>query len=395
MSGILEGIRVLDFGRYIAGPFCGALLGDLGAEVIRVEKLDGSEDRWVMPCGPGQTAEGGTFLQMNRNKLGLTLNPMKPAGREIVRRLVKTADVVVANLPVDTLTEMGLDYPTLSAVNPRIVLAQTSMFGSEGPYAERVGFDTIGQAMSGAMYLSGFGDAPTRIAAPYVDFTTAMLNTIGVLAALMERQKSGKGQKVETALLRSAMNVSNSLLIEQAMLKTDRQPIGNRAWVQAPADSFRCSDGWIYAMTIGQPLFVRWAKLMGEEHWLTDPRFRDDLRRGEHGEMLSARMNEWCGTRTVAAALEALSEARIPAGPIYTPQQILDDPHVADQKFLKPVDYPGMGKPYPLLAEPLKLSRTPIATRRPPTLGEHTDTVLEEIGYSKDEIAQLRRDRVV
>jgi crotonobetainyl-CoA:carnitine CoA-transferase CaiB-like acyl-CoA transferase len=396
MAGILEGVRVLDFGRYIAGPFCGAMLGDLGAEVIRIDKLGGSEDRWIMPVGPGQTLEGSQFLQMNRNKLGLTLNPTKPAGRELVKRLVKSADVVIANLPVDTLKEMGLDYDQLSAVNPRIILAQTSMFGAEGPYAERVGFDTIGQAMSGAMYVSGFGDAPTRIAAPYVDFSTALLNTVGILAALMERQKSGKGQKVETALLRTAINISNTLLIEQAMLQTNRGPTGNRAWVNGPADSFKCKDGWIFAMTLGQPLFVRWAKLMGEDSWLTDPRFRNDLERGNHGELLSKRMGEWCAERTSAEALALLAEARIPGGPVYTPQQVLDDEHVKDQQFLKPVDYPGMGQPYPLLAEPVKLSRTPVTTRRrPPTIGEHTDQILQELGYAPAEIEQLRKDRVV
>ncbi|HJQ58143.1 MAG TPA: CoA transferase [Vineibacter sp.] len=394
MPGVLEGIRVLDFGRYIAGPFCGALLGDLGAEVIRIEKVDGSEDRWVTPVIPEK--EGVTFLQMNRNKFGLTLNPTKPAGREIVARLVKTADVVVANLPADTLKEMGLDYEALSAINPRIILATTSMFGSEGPYADRVGFDTIGQAMSGAMHLSGWGDRPMRVAVPYVDFSTAYLNTIGVLAALVEREKSGKGQKVETALLKSALNASNTHLIEQQMIEANRTAIGNRAWTAAPSDSFKCKDGWIYAMTLGQPLFVRWARLMGEDSWLTDGRFKDDLKRGDHGEMISARMQKWCDDKTVAEALAALAKARIPAGPVYTPQQALEDVHVMDQKLFKQVTYPGANKPVPYLDEPVKLSRTPLEIRmRPPTLGEHTEQILQEVGYSKAEIAKLRQDRVV
>src|SRR5882762_6602253 len=147
MAGVLEGIRVLDFGRYIAGPFCGTMLGDLGAEVIRIEKLEGSEDRWVTPVADG--GEGAMFLQMGRNKLSLTLNPMKPAGREVVKKLLAISDVVIANLPYEDLQKMGIDYETISAINPRIILATTSTFGSEGPYATRVGFDTIGQAMSG------------------------------------------------------------------------------------------------------------------------------------------------------------------------------------------------------------------------------------------------------
>ena len=394
MPGVLDGIRVLDFGRYIAGPFCGTMLGDLGAEVIRIEKLEGSEDRWVTPVADG--GEGAMFLQMGRNKLGLTLNPMKPAGREIVKKLVQTADVVIANLPYEDLQKMGIDYDTISAINPRIILATTSTFGSEGPYATRVGFDTIGQAMSGAMYLSGDGNVPTRMNAPFVDFGTALLNTVGVLAALMDRAKSGKGQKVETALLRTAINITNSHLIEQAMLDLNRVATLNRGFTAGPSDTFKCRDGWIYAMTIGQPLFVRWCKLMGDESLAADPRFKDDLARGDNGEALSATMQKWCEQRSVAEALAALEANRIPAGPVLSPQQALDDKHVQDAKFFHSMDYPGAAKPVPVLQEPVKLSRTPLTIRRrAPTLGEHTDQILRELGYEPAVIEQLRADRIV
>lgn len=394
MSGVLEGIRVLDFGRYIAGPFCGTMLGDLGAEVIRIEKLEGSEDRWVTPVVEG--GEGAMFLQMGRNKLGLTLNPMKPAGREIVKKLVAVSDVVIANLPYEDLQKMGIDYDTISAINPRIILATTSTFGSEGPYATRVGFDTIGQAMSGAMFLSGDGEVPTRMNAPFVDFGTALLNTVGVLAALIDRAKSGKGQKVETALLRTAINITNGHLIEQAMLSLNRIATLNRGFTAGPSDTFKCKDGWIYAMTIGQPLFVRWCKLMGNEALAQDPRFKDDLARGDNGEALSAIMQTWCDTRTTAEALAALEANRIPAGPVYTPQQALDDKHVQDAKFFHAMDFPGATKPVPVLQEPVKLSRTPLTIRRrAPSLGEHTDQILLELGYEPAVIQQLRADRVI
>ena len=394
MAGVLEGIRVLDFGRYIAGPFCGTMLGDLGAEVIRIEKLEGSEDRWVTPVVEG--GEGAMFLQMGRTKLGLTLNPMKPAGREIVKKLVAISDVVIANLPYEDLQKMGIDYDTISAINPRIILATTSTFGSEGPYATRVGFDTIGQAMSGAMFLSGDGKVPTRMNAPFVDFGTALLNTVGVLAALIDRARSGKGQKVETALLRTAINITNSHLIEQAMLSLNRIATLNRGFTAGPSDTFKCKDGWIYAMAIGQPLFVRWCKVMGNDALVQDPRFKDDLARGDNGEALSAIMQTWCDTRTTAEALAALEANRIPAGPVYTPQQALDDKHVKDAKFMHPMDFPGAANPVPVLQEPVKLSRTPLTIRRrAPALGEHTDQILLELGYDAAQIRKLREDRVV
>ena len=343
MAGVLEGIRVLDFGRYIAGPFCGTMLGDLGAEVIRIEKLDGSEDRWVTPVAEG--GEGAMFLQMGRNKLGLTLNPMKPAGqrdREEAGGGVRRGDRQPA---LRRPQAMGIDYETISAINPRIILATNSTFGSEGPYATRVGFDTIGQAMSGAMHLSGDGKVPTRANAPFVDFSSALLSTVGVLAALMDRAKSGKGQKVETALLRTAINITNSHLIEQAALQLNRIATLNRGFTAGPSDSYKCKDGWIYAMTIGQPLFVRWCKLMGDEGLAKDPRFKDDLARGDNGEALSAIMQKWCDARTVKEALAELEANRIPAGPVYTPQQALDDPHVKAAEFFHTWTIPAWPSP--------------------------------------------------
>ena len=188
---LLTGIKVLDFGRFIAGPYCAALLADHGADVIRIERIEGGEDRYVPPVA--DTGEGGLYLQVNRNKRCLTLDLASDAGRDIVRRLVKSADVVVANLPPITLKQLGLDYATLSKLNPRIVLATVTAFGPGGPYSQRPGFDAVGQAMSGAMYMSGLPDAPMRAAATYVDFSTAQACAMGVLAALWAREKSGVG----------------------------------------------------------------------------------------------------------------------------------------------------------------------------------------------------------
>ena len=217
-----------------------------------------------------------------------------------------------------------------------------------------------------------------------------------MLAALIDRAKSSKGQKVETALLRTAINITNGHLIEQAMLSLNRIATLNRGFTAGPSDTFKCKDGWIYAMAIGQPLFVRWCKVMGNDALVQDPRFKDDLARGDNGEALSAIMQTWCDTRTTAEALAALEANRIPAGPVYTPQQALDDKHVKDAKFMHPMDFPGAANPVPVLQEPVKLSRTPLTIRRrAPALGEHTDQILLELGYDAAQIRKLREDRVV
>ncbi|MGD2131777.1 MAG: CoA transferase [Maricaulaceae bacterium] len=399
MPGVLDGIRVLDFGRYIAGPYCACLLGDLGAEVIRIEKLAGSEDRHQLPLGqtgPETNAGGALYIPMNRNKLGMTLNPMKDKGREIVKKLVATADVVVANLPPATLKAMGLDYESLTAVKPDIILTTVSAYG-EGPYSERVGFDGIGQVMSGAAYMSGRPGDPMKLAAPWVDFGTASLTAFGTLAALMERQKTGRGQIVEGALLHTAVAFSNATLLEQAVLGLDREAMGNRGWAAGPVDIVKCKDGFIIVQVIGQPLFERWAKLMGEEDkWLNDPRFKDDLARGDNGEILSARMAEWCAERTQAEALAEMEAARVPGGPLLSPQQALDDPHIQASGMLHPTETPGLDKAAPVVRTPVKLSTTPAEMkRRAPTLGEHTEEIMVSLGYAADEIAALRAERVI
>jgi len=395
MSGVLAGIRVLDFGRYIAGPFCGTMLGDMGAEVIRVERVEGSEDRYLGSVA--STGEGGTFLQLARNKQGLTLDPMKPESDEIKRRLVATADVVVANLPYGTLEAMGIDYETLRAIKPDIILTHVSAFGQTGPYKDRVGFDLLGQAMSAMMYLSGQPGAPVRSQVPYVDFSTALFAAFGTLAALMERQRSGQGQMVEANLFHSALALNNNFLVEESVAKLDRQPHGNAGHHHAPNDAYRTRDGALVTMIVGNPLFKRWARLLGEEaRWLEDARFATDLSRGNHARAISERMAAWCAGRTTAQALAELEAARIPAGPVYSMAETLRDPQIAARGMLQPVDYPGLPSPAPIADTPVKLHRTPGGIRRrAPTLGEHTDEILGALGFSRPEIDAFRAARVV
>jgi len=394
MSNVLDGIRVLDFGRYIAGPYCAALLADLGADVIRIERIGGGEDRWVAPIN--DDGIGAMYVAMNRNKRGMTLDPSSGEGREIVRKLVATADVVVANLPPEVLRSLSLDLDSLRRVKPDIILTTVTAFGAGGPWSHKHGFDGIGQVMSGAAYMTGTLDQPYRASVAWVDFGTASLAAFGTLAALMERGKSGRGQRVEGALLRTAIAFNNPTLVEQQAIQVNRIPTENRGQTSAPSDLFRTRDGWIIAYAIGNPMFTRWAKLMGEDGWLTDPRFKDDEARGNRGEVISKRMSEWTMQRTTAEALAELEAAKIPAGPLYTPQQALDDAHIRRAGLLADTDFPGVARRVPLAPTPVDLSDTPGRFRhRAPMLGEHTDAVLGELGYSPAEIAALRTKGVV
>src|SRR5689334_22264334 len=394
MAGVLEGVRVLDFGRYIAGPYCAALLAEHGAEVIRIEKRDGSEDRYQAPVA--SSGEGALFLQMNRTKLGMTLDPMRPEGQEVVRRLVERADVVIANLPPQTLMAMQLDYASLTQVKADIILTTVSAYGRGGPYSDRVGFDGIGQVMSGAVYMTGEEDQPYRAQVPWVDFGTALHCAFGTMAALLARRVSGKGQWVEGALLATAVTFSNALLIEQAVIAPNRAPTGNRGQTSGPVDIFRTKDGWILVQVIGNPLFARWARLMGEEHWLSDPRFKDDISRGDNGAVISERMRRWAAAYSNAEALELLAKAKIPAGPVLKPQATLEDPHINAVGFLQPTEFPGAPRPAPIAKVTVWLSETPGSIRRrAPRLGEHTDQILDELGYNNSAIAALRDKGVI
>lgn len=371
------------------------MLGDLGADVIRVERREGGDDRFQYLTGP-EGDNGACFLQWNRNKRSLAMDPLAAGARAVLRRLLATADIVVANLPQDGLEQLGIDYPSLTAIRPDIILVHQSAFGDHGPYRDRVGLDGIGQAMSGINYLSGFGDVPTKSFASWVDCSTAMLSAYGALAALLHRRATGQGQLVGANLLRSALNVSSFVLTEQALTQRNRVASGNRSQSSCPADIVRTRDGWIMLQCVGQPLFRRWVRLMGEEHWLTDPRFLTDELRSANGAALSERTARWAQDLTTEQAVELLAAARIPGGPVLSPQQALEHPQVLAGGYLQDVEYPGLPRPATLVTPGVELSATPASIRaRAPRIGEHSEAILGELGFTPAEIAALRRASVL
>ena len=390
----LAGIRVIDFGRFIAGPYCGMLLADMGADVIRVDRRQGSEDRYLAPIT--QTGDGAGFLSLNRNKRSLTLDTSKPQSAGIIRRLVQHADVVLANLPIDVLKKLALDYDSLRAVKADIILARISTFGPDGPYAGRVGFDTVAQAMSGAMNLTGFPGTPIRDIVPFADYGTALHAAFGVMVALYHRAQTGKGQLVDASLLATGVTFMQGLYAEQHVLGIERSQTGNAGFYAAPADSFRTKDGWIVVSVVGNEMFARWARLVGRADLIGDSCFADDLSRANHRQIITDAMNAWLANRTTEVAVKELEAARIPAGPVMTVGEVLQDPQVQARQLLKFVDYPGAPKSVPLANTAVQLSDTPGGIRhRAPMLGEHTDEILNEIGYSTAEIRILHEKEVV
>jgi crotonobetainyl-CoA:carnitine CoA-transferase CaiB-like acyl-CoA transferase len=388
MADILEGVRVLDFGRYLAGPFCAALLADLGADVIRIDKIGGSEDRDYGPAAPD--GAGACFLQANRNKRSMTLTPSNPAAKNVMQRLIASADVVITNMAPQTLVSVGLDYPSLRAIRPDIILTTVSAFGSGGPNSDRVGFDGIGQAESGAVYLTGFPDRPVKPNLAYVDWGTALSCAYGTLAALMDRARTGQGQHVEGSLLATAYNFFSLTLVEELLTGVGRERNGSRNYYAGPSDLFATKDGWIITQVISNPLFKRWAKLIGKPELVDDPQFATDQLRGRNGEKLSRYMSEWCASRTTTEAISELEKAKLPAGRVNSPRQALEDPHARAIGLLRDVTYPGMDRPLTLIDAPIRLSRHDRTMRAAPVAGEHTDVILSELGFDAAAIDELR-----
>ncbi len=385
---------MIDFGRFIAGPYCAMMLADFGADVIRVERRAGGEDRWLGPVT--ESGEGGLFLNVNRNKRGITLDLAHRRAPEIISRLVESADIVIVNLPLDVMKSLKLDYESLCAVRENIILVMASAFGPDGPYQNRVGFDGVAQAMSGSMSLTGFEGPPVRSIVSWVDYGTALHASFAAMAALYHREKTGRGQLVDVSLLATGVTFMQPLLSEAAATGIQRKQQGNTGYYAAPSDVYPTRDGWIIVPTIGNQMFRRWARAVGREDLLDDPRCKDDITRANNAELINQVMREWCAARTRDEAIRELERARVPCGPVYNLDEVLNDEQVRERRLLEEIEYPGATKPVLIASPPARMGETAAEVRRrAPTLGEHTEEVLIELGFTAIEIAALRSEGVI
>jgi crotonobetainyl-CoA:carnitine CoA-transferase CaiB-like acyl-CoA transferase len=392
VSAPLASIRVLDLTRVRAGPTAVRQLADWGADVIKIEEpLSGEEED---PIG-GERA-GPDFQNLHRNKRSLTLNLKTPEGIEILKRMAQTADVLVENYRPGVKVRLGIDYPAMCAINPRLIYASISGFGEEGPYRDRPGFDQIAQGMGGLMSITGLpGQGPVRVGIPIADLCAGILGAQGVLLALVERERSGRGQWVTTSLLQAQI----FMLDFQASRWLNRgevpQQAGNNHPTNIPTGVFHTADGYINIGASGKTIWERLCQTIGGAELIDDPRFATGALRSENRDLLTVEIERRLASATSAAWIDRLNEAGVPCGRIYSIDQVFADPQVEHLRMVETVASPHYD-PLRLVAQGMRLSRTPSEVRlRPPECGEHTDEILGSLGYAPGDIADLRRRRVV
>ena len=397
MDRVLRDIRILDFGRFIACPYCGMMLADMGAEVIRIERPGGEEDRTIGLTGPN--GENMGYPGYCRNKKGITLNIFKTESRPILADLVKKSDVVIHNFAPEAARMAGLTYDDLKEIKPDIILTAISCFGSTGPYADRTGFDFIAQAMSGAMKVGGFPDKPpVRAFINPIDFGTGTAAAFGTMVALRHRDQTGEGQAVDLSLLQTALCTTAASVAENDVLGIPKPIIGNQAPYVGPTDLYKCKDGYVFVATIMNSMWKRMAKVIGIEHLLDEPDLKTDLDRYYHKERIDPLVTEWMAARTTDEVVEIMQAARIPCGPLLELPDVSKDPHIQSENMLEysDLEVPGMER-IPIPGIQARLSKTPgkVVTRAP-RVGEHNQEIYQELlGYQDDFMDKMTEQRIM
>ena len=386
----LEGIRMLDLGRYQAGPRCALMFARLGAEVVKVESLDGDESRQNGPTVRGQSAY---WVQYNSGKKSLAINLRTDEGKEVLRDLVKVSDLFLQNFRPGTIEKMGFGYDVLNELNPRIIMINVSAYGQYGPYRDRVGFDPIGQALGGLMSMTGFPeDPPIKTYFPLIDRITALHATIGALAALREREISGEGQAIETCLADTGFTVNEIPISAYLGDGTIEEREGNGAGL---SNAYQTSDGWVFIAAVNDAMWRRVCEAMEKPDWVDDPRYSNRALRRKNASNLEQDLADWFKARTTREAVDHLSAFSVPCAPVNDVAQAASEPHLKEREIMVEVPDAVAGSMY-VTGKMVKLSRTPMTVGHTPTVGEHTEGLLRDVlGYSRERIESLQDQQVV
>jgi crotonobetainyl-CoA:carnitine CoA-transferase CaiB-like acyl-CoA transferase len=389
VAGPLAGVKVLELAQIMAGPTCGMLLADLGADVVKVERVPGGDDTRAMNR-PSVAGESAAFMAMNRNKRGIGLNLKLPAAQEALKRMAARADVLTENYRKGTLEKLGLGFETLRKVNPALIYCSISGYGRTGPYADKGGYDLIAQGMSGLMAITGEpGSAPVKAGSPVCDINAGMLGALGVVAAYVHRLKTGQGQLVDTSLYEAGIQQTYWQSAIYFATGTPPGPSGSAHILSAPYQAFRAADGWLTIGGANQPNWERLARVLGAPEWIEDARFRSNADRMKNLPALIPLMNDRLKTRTVRDWIAALEAEGVPCGPIQSIAEMAADAQTAAREMVVELEHPRAGRTR-ALGLPIKLSATPGGvSRAAPLLGQHTREVLAEYGFTGSEIEAL------
>jgi len=394
--GALGGIRVLDLTRVLAGPFCTMLLGDMGAEIIKIEVPGQGDDSRRYPPFIGQ--ESAYFMNLNRNKKSIVLNLKQPQGKRVFLDLVARADVVLENFRPGTMEKLGLGHDALKACNPDIVYACISGFGHSGPYKDLPGYDIVGQAMGGIMSVTGWPDGPpTRTGTAIADVLGGLSACIGILTSLLAVRDGRGGQKVDISLVDSVVSAMETIIQIYLVEQRTPQRTGNRYEFIYPYDAFQAKDGWVIIAVGNNKLWDVFCRAIGRSELLADEAFGDNYDRVKAHEVIKGIVESWTGERSVSEIVDFLTSKHIPCAPIYTAKEVVEDDHIASaRRMIREVEHPVAGK-MKVIGSPINLSETPPEIYTPaPLLGEHTDEVLRRLlNFSDDRIAKLREEKAV